>query len=108
MLLCSALGVFLPLLRELILWIFGVPLSMVRTVGGIILISLGFELFSPSNSGASMVAGARGSAQEDRDVAFIPLRCRSCLDREPSRPSLVWFRPSNTPNSNLPPRSPFV
>src|SRR5262245_33415137 len=73
MLLCSALGVFLPLLRELILWIFGVPLSMVRIVGGIILISLGFELFSPSNSGASIVAGAHGSTQEDQDIAFIPL-----------------------------------
>jgi multiple antibiotic resistance protein len=46
---------------------------MVRIVGGIILIRIGFELFSPSSSSASMVGGAHGSVQEDQDVAFIPL-----------------------------------
>ena len=34
----------------LILRLFGVPLSMVRIVGGIILMKIGFELFSPSPS----------------------------------------------------------
>jgi multiple antibiotic resistance protein len=35
----------------LILRLFGVPLSMVRIVGGIILMKIGFELFSLSKSG---------------------------------------------------------
>jgi multiple antibiotic resistance protein len=67
------LAFFFLFFGKLILWIFGVPLSMVRIVGGIILMRIGFELFSPSNSGASMVAGAHDSAQKDADVAFIPL-----------------------------------
>jgi multiple antibiotic resistance protein len=46
---------------------------MVRIVGGIILMRIGFELFSPSSSGASMVSVGSGSAQKDEDVAFIPL-----------------------------------
>jgi len=67
------LAFFFLFFGKLILWIFGVPLSMVRIVGGIILMRIGFELFSPSSSSASMVAAAHGSAQEDQDVAFIPL-----------------------------------
>lgn len=67
------LAFFFLIFGKLILWIFGVPLSMVRIVGGIILMRLGFELFSPSSSGASMVGAAHGSAQKDEDVAFIPL-----------------------------------
>jgi len=38
---------FFLLFGTLILRIFGVPLSMVRIVGGIILMRIGFELFSP-------------------------------------------------------------
>ena len=67
------LAFFFLIFGKLILWIFGVPLSMVRIVGGIILMRIGFELFSPSSSGASMVVAANGSAQQDADVAFIPL-----------------------------------
>jgi multiple antibiotic resistance protein len=66
------LAFFFLIFGKLILWIFGVPLSMVRIVGGIILMRIGFELFSPS-SGASMVNVAGGSAQDDQDVAFVPL-----------------------------------
>src|SRR5262249_31451489 len=55
------LAFFFLFFGKLILWIFGVPLSMVRIVGGIILMRLGFELFSPSSSGASMVSGAHDS-----------------------------------------------
>ena len=65
------LAFFFLIFGKLILWIFGVPLSMVRIVGGIILMRIGFELFSPSSSGASSVAS--GSAQEGEDVAFVPL-----------------------------------
>jgi multiple antibiotic resistance protein len=34
---------------------------------------IGFQLFSPSSSGSSMVGGAHGSDQKDEDVAFVPL-----------------------------------
>src|SRR6266436_6829715 len=63
------LAFFFLFFGKLILWIFGVPLSMVRIVGGIILMRIGFDLFSPSSSGASIVAG--GSAQGNEDVAFV-------------------------------------
>jgi len=62
------LAFFFLFFGKLILWIFGVPLSMVRIVGGIILMRIGFALFSPS-PGASIVAG--GSAGDD--VSFVPL-----------------------------------
>jgi multiple antibiotic resistance protein len=65
------LAFFFLIFGKLILWIFGVPLSMVRIVGGIVLMRIGFELFSPSSSGASSIAS--GSAQEGEDVAFVPL-----------------------------------
>jgi MarC family membrane protein len=55
----------------LILRVFGVSLSMVRIVGGIILMRIGFDLFSGSSSGGSMIA-FNGSAQKG-DIAFVPL-----------------------------------
>jgi len=55
----------------IILKIFGVPLSMVRIVGGIILMRLGFALFAGSSSGASVVPLAAG--RESEEVAFVPL-----------------------------------
>jgi len=63
---------FFLIFGTLILRIFGVPLSMVRIVGGIILMRIGFELFSSSGGGsmASVVGGSRG---HDDDVAFVPL-----------------------------------
>lgn len=64
---------FFLLFGTLILRIFGVPLSMVRIVGGIILMRIGFELFSSSPSGASLIRVASGSAQKGEDVAFVPL-----------------------------------
>ena len=67
------LAFFFLFFGKLILWIFGVPLSMVRIVGGIILMRIGFSLFSPSSSGGSMTGLAGGSAQEGEDIAFVPL-----------------------------------
>jgi multiple antibiotic resistance protein len=64
---------FFLLFGTLILRIFGVPLSMVRIVGGIILVRLGFALFSPSSPGASMIGTAGGPAKKADDVAFVPL-----------------------------------
>ena len=44
---------------------------MVRIVGGIILMRIGFDLFSPSSPAGSNVAD--GPAQQNEDVAFVPL-----------------------------------
>jgi multiple antibiotic resistance protein len=46
---------------------------MVRIVGGIILMRIDFDLFSPSSSGASLTSVASGPGQKDEDVAFVPL-----------------------------------
>jgi multiple antibiotic resistance protein len=54
----------------LLLKIFDVPLSMVRIVGGIILMRIGFSLFMPS-SAAPFAANA--SPGEEENVAFVPL-----------------------------------
>jgi multiple antibiotic resistance protein len=67
------LAFFFLIFGKLILWIFDVPLSMVRIVGGIILMRIGFELFSPSSSGASTTNVGSGSVQRGEDVAFVPL-----------------------------------
>lgn len=64
---------FFLLFGTLLLRIFGVPLSMVRIVGGFILMRIGFNLFSSPSSGASMTSAASGSAQTAEDVAFTPL-----------------------------------
>ena len=69
----ALLLMFFFLFGSLILRIFRVPLSMVRIVGGIILMRIGFELFSSSPSGGSMVRLPGGSSGGDEDVAFVPL-----------------------------------
>jgi multiple antibiotic resistance protein len=51
----------------LILALFGVPLAMVRIVGGIILMRIGFSLFMPQKSDAG------ASAPESANLAFVPL-----------------------------------
>jgi len=66
-----ALMFFFLLFGTLLLRLFGVPLSMVRVVGGIILTRIGFSLFTPSPSGGLISSGS-GSAGGG-DVAFIPL-----------------------------------
>jgi multiple antibiotic resistance protein len=69
----TILAFFFLLFGTAILRIFGVPLSMVRIVGGIILMRIGFELFSPSSSGASTTSVGSGPVQRGEDVAFVPL-----------------------------------
>jgi multiple antibiotic resistance protein len=64
---------FFLLFGTLILRVFGVPLSMVRIVGGIVLMRIGFELFSPSSSGDSMLAAGGGPDSTGDGVAFVPL-----------------------------------
>lgn len=51
-----------------ILQLFGVSLSMVRIAGGIVLMRIGFELFSPSPQGSTFVNADRAS-----NIAFMPL-----------------------------------
>src|SRR5262249_15948252 len=67
------LAFFFLFFGKLILWIFGVPLSMVRIAGGIILMRIGFSLFAPSSPGASITGGADGAARAEVNVAFVPL-----------------------------------
>jgi len=60
---------FFLIFGTLILRIFGVPLSMVRMSGGLILIQIGFSLFSGPASG---LAGPKGASDEPQDIAFVP------------------------------------
>ena len=62
---------FFLLFGTLMLRIFGVPLSMVRIVGGIILMRIGFELFSGSSSSGSLIPTSKAAQQGD--IAFVPL-----------------------------------
>ncbi|HVN23194.1 MAG TPA: MarC family protein [Syntrophorhabdales bacterium] len=64
----SILMFFFLLFGRLVLEIFGVPLSMVRIVGGIILTRIGFSLFMPSAG-----SGLMGSTQKGGNIAFVPL-----------------------------------
>jgi len=53
--------------------LFEVSLSMVRVVGGIILMRIGFSLFLPSPSGVVIHGGGGGSTQPPGNIAFVPL-----------------------------------
>ncbi len=64
----AILMLFFLLSGRLVLQVFGVPLSMVRIVGGIILTRIGFSLFMPS-AGRSLV----GSTRKGGNIAFVPL-----------------------------------
>jgi multiple antibiotic resistance protein len=61
---------FFLIFGTLLMAIFGVPLSMVRIAGGIILMKIGFELFSSSPSGKNEMLGTKGAAG---NIAFVPL-----------------------------------
>ena len=64
--------VFFLLFGTFLLKIFGVSLSMIRIVGGIILTRIGFELFAPSPSASIIPASANG-AEGQESVSFVPL-----------------------------------
>jgi MarC family membrane protein len=68
-----ALVDFFLVFGNLVLWIFSIPLSMIRVVGGIILMRLGFELFAPSPTGGMIPRSGPDSNEESLDVAFVPL-----------------------------------
>jgi multiple antibiotic resistance protein len=63
---------FFLVFGTIMLQIFSVSLSMVRIVGGIILMRIGFSLFLPTSSETVIHADGGGSAEPD-DVAFVPL-----------------------------------
>lgn len=65
-----ALMFFFLICGPLLLRAFGVPLPMIRVVGGIVLMKIGFELFSPT-PGSSVGGAAPGATQGD--IAFAPL-----------------------------------
>jgi multiple antibiotic resistance protein len=69
----TLLSLFFLIFGTLILRLFGVPLSMVRIVGGIILMKIGFELFSPSQSKGGIIPGGGAGAGDDANIAFVPL-----------------------------------
>lgn len=60
---------FFLIFGNLLLRLFDVPLSMVRVVGGVILMRIGFELFAPSANSNLIPKGGNGS----QDIAFIPM-----------------------------------
>lgn len=61
---------FFLLFGTLMLRIFGVPLAMVRVVGGLILMRIGFTLFMPQKTEPS---ARSGTASENANIAFVPL-----------------------------------
>src|SRR5215472_16091181 len=69
----TALMFFFLIFGTLLLRIFGVSLSMVRIVGGIILMRLGFSLFSSSPSGPAAGDATNAPAGADDDPSFVPL-----------------------------------
>jgi multiple antibiotic resistance protein len=68
-----ALMFFFFIFGTLVLRAFGIPLSMVRIVGGIILTHLGFQLFSARPVAAAKDDAPDGQSAADDDVAFVPL-----------------------------------
>jgi multiple antibiotic resistance protein len=61
---------FFLIFGTLILKVFGVPLAMVRIVGGIILMRIGFSLFMPQKAGGDLGLSGGGA---DANIAFVPL-----------------------------------
>src|SRR5215467_12899799 len=68
---------FFLIFGTLILRIFDISLSMVRIVGGIILIRIGFELFSGSSSSGSLIQQTRQHNKVTSLLCRLP--CRSWL-----------------------------
>lgn len=68
-----ALMFFFLIFGTLILRVFGIPLSMVRIVGGIILTRLGFSLFSARSMDAGNDRTKDGEPATNEDFAFVPL-----------------------------------
>jgi multiple antibiotic resistance protein len=68
----TGLIVFFLFFGNLVLRGFSIPLSMVRIVGGIILLKIGFEMFAPAPSGGLLPPNGSGDGKP-ADVTFVPL-----------------------------------
>jgi len=68
----TVMMLFFLVFGRFVLEMFGVPLSMVRIVGGIILMRIGFSLFLPSSGGVVPNEGGDNSKQGG-NIAFVPL-----------------------------------
>jgi len=91
---CATLLLFFFLVfGTLLLNIFEVPLSMVRIVGDIVLMRIGFSLFMPSGSSTLIPADSAGG---DGNVAFVPLAMPLMFGPGRSPPCSVWRRLSGT------------
>ncbi len=64
----ALLALFFLVFGNIMLRIFGVPLSMIRIVGGIVLMKIGFDLY-----GGVSVVPTPTSADGKHDIAFVPL-----------------------------------
>jgi multiple antibiotic resistance protein len=69
----TLLAFFFLLFGTLMLRLFGVPLSMIRVVGGIILTRIGFQMFAPPPQAKVTPATGTGVNTNRDDVSFIPL-----------------------------------
>jgi multiple antibiotic resistance protein len=65
------LSFFFFIFGTFMLRLFGVPLSMVRVVGGIILMRIGFDLFMPRKSGNDLSVSTTNV--DESNIAFVPL-----------------------------------
>jgi multiple antibiotic resistance protein len=63
---------FFLVFGTLLLKAFGVSVSMIKIVGGIVLMRIGFQLFAPS-SRSGMIPTAGSTQADGMDVAFSPL-----------------------------------
>ena len=63
--------VFFLFFGKLMMHLFGVSLSMVRVVGGIILVRIGFSLFSSPGGDLEKIGG--GQTGQRGNIAFVPL-----------------------------------
>jgi len=68
----AVLMLFFLVFGTVLLKVFEVPLSMVRIVGGIVLLRIGFSLFLPSGS-SELIPSGDDANRADRNVAFVPL-----------------------------------
>ncbi|HEY4744800.1 MAG TPA: MarC family protein [Desulfuromonadaceae bacterium] len=65
----AVMMIFFLVFGRVVLTVFGVSLSMVRTVGGIILIRIGFSLFTQPGGDLAKL----GEGPNEGNIAFVPL-----------------------------------
>lgn len=64
---------FFLIFGTIVLKVFGVNLSMIRVVGGIILMRIGFNLFIPSASDTMLNPAPAAPGSAPKDFSFVPL-----------------------------------